>query len=332
MILAGDIGGTKTTLALYADDGSPASPLHIQRLASRDFPDIFAVIDLFLSNKRIGIQKTCFGVAGPIFNQRCSTTNLPWMVDAEKIKSRYKINTVRLLNDLEATAYGTLALAQDALVLLNTETDALPRSASGNQAVIAPGTGLGEALLYWDGARYLPSPSEGGHSDFAPRNSAEIALLEYLLQKHRHVSYERVLSGAGLYAIYQFMKDGGYGDEPPWIAERLDSEDPAAVISELALTGTSELCTLALDLFISILGAEAGNLALKSLATGGIYLGGGIAPKILSRLKDGGFMKAFLHKGRFSSLLNTIPVRVILDPNTALYGAAQFAASMPAPL
>lgn len=338
MILAGDIGGTKTTLALYNKDEGCFKPLRSQTFASREHPDFFSVIDTFLTgprallssgeNRNQTIKNACFGIAGPIFNQQCTATNLPWIIDAQQISRRYTITKVHLLNDLEAMAYGTLTLPKTASVRLNTETGLQTAAAPpGNRAVIAAGTGLGEALLYWDGAAYHPSASEGGHSDFAPRNPTEIALLEYLLKRHSRVSYERVLSGPGLFTLYEFMKQRGHGGESPWLTERLVSEDPAAVISEAALAEQSDLCVHTLDLFVSLLGAEAGNLALKYLATGGVYLGGGIAPKILCKLKDGTFMKAFLHKGRFSSLLEKIPVWVILDPQTALHGAAQFALS-----
>lgn len=338
MVLAGDIGGTKTTFALYNEDEGRFKPLHSQTFASREYPDFFSVIDAFLTGPRAylssgnnhhqTIQTACFGIAGPIFNQQCTATNLPWIMDAQQISHRYAIPTVYFLNDLEATAYGTLTLPKTAVVCLSTEADLETATVPpGNRAVIAAGTGLGEAMLYWHGATYHPSASEGGHSDFAPRNPTEIALLEYLLKRHSRVSYERVLSGPGLFTLYEFMKQSGRGGEPAWLAERLASEDPAAVISEVALAEQSDLCVCTVDLFVSLLGAEAGNLALKCLATGGMYLGGGIAPKILPKLKDGTFMKAFLHKGRFSSLLAKIPVWVILDPQTALHGAAQFALS-----
>jgi len=324
MILAGDIGGTKTTLALYVDDKVEAAPLHVQTYRSQDHAHFFAILDDYLKTQNQRVQSACFAVAGPVFDQSCQTTNLPWIVDAEKIARRYKIGNVFLLNDLEATAHGALRLSESSKVLLN---DSLSRAPAppGNRAIIAPGTGLGEALLYWDGAQYHPSASEGGHTDFGPRNDLEIALLQSLLKTHQHVSYERLLCGPGLLTIYEFLKTKGPGEEPRWLTERLAAEDSAAVISEVALAEKSSLCMQALHCFVSLLGAEAGNLALKVLATGGMYVGGGIPPKILPKLKDGTFMAAFVQKGRYTSLLEKIPVWVILAPQTALQGAAHYA-------
>ncbi len=325
MILAGDLGGTKTTLALYEGGDKKASPLYVRHYRSRNFPHFFAILDPYLKEHKQRVQKACFAVAGPVFSGRSQTLNLPWLIDAEKIAQRYKIPEVSLLNDLEATAYGALVLPESAKVVLNPDAAFGEAPLSGNRAVIAPGTGLGEAVLYREGARYRPSASEGGHTDFAPRNDLEIALLQFLLKKHAHVSYERLLSGPGLFTLYQFMKAHEQGDEPAWLSERLVSEDPAAVISEAALAQKSDLCTKALDCFVSLFGAEAGNLALKALATGGVYLGGGIAPKILPKLKEGLFMDAFVRKGRYSTLLSKIPVWLIDDPQSALHGAASFA-------
>lgn len=327
MILAGDIGGTKTTLALYEHDQPGTHPLHVQHYASQNYPHFFAILDPYLKETNQNIQRACFSVAGPVFSGYCQTLNLPWILDAAKISQRYKIENVFLLNDLEACAYGALALPESEKVLLNPDAVLLEHEAPGNRAVIAPGTGLGEAILYWDGIKYQPSASEGGHVDFAPRNDLEIALLQYHLGKYEHVSYERLLSGPGLFMLYEFLKERTQAEEADWLRKRLLSEDPAAVISEVALAETSNLCVKTLDLFVSILGAEAGNLALKALATGGVYLGGGIAPKISCKLKDGTFMKTFVQKGRYASLLGKIPVWLISDPQTALNGAAGYALS-----
>lgn len=327
MILAGDIGGTKTTLGLYSGDNKNSLPVHVQHYRSQNYPHFFAILDSYLKEANQKIQKACFSVAGPVFAGHCQTLNLPWILEADKIAQRYKIANVSLLNDLEATAYGTLILPEAAKVLLNTDLVLREDKPPGNRAVIAPGTGLGEAILYWEGTKYHPAASEGGHTDFAPRNDLEIALLQYLLKRHAHISYERLLSGPGLFTIYQFMKESAQDDEAHWLAERLVSEDPAAVISEVALAEKSDLCIKTLDLFVSLLGAEAGNLALKVLATGGIYLGGGIVPKILPKLREGMFMEAFVQKGRYASLLSKIPVWLIKDPETALHGAAAYAVS-----
>ncbi len=328
MILAGDIGGTKTTFALYKGDTVHSKALCVAHYRSQEHPHFFAILDHYLKTVDQDIHRACFSVAGPVFEGCCQTLNLPWLLDAKKIAQRYHIKNVFLLNDLQATAYGALVLPETEQILLNSDEvdfrDALP---VGNRAVIAPGTGLGEALLYWDGSKYHPCASEGGHSDFAPRNDLEIALLKTLQKRHAHVSYERLLSGPGIFAIYEFLKTKTQEDVPAWLSERLISEDPAAVISDVALAEKSALCIKTLDLFVSILGAEAGNLALKTLAMGGIYVGGGIAPKILPKLKDGTFMKAFLEKGRYASLLSKIPVWLIDNPQTALQGAAAYAFS-----
>ena len=318
MILAGDIGGTKTILALTASKGKQ-TVLAEQTFPSQRYASLKDVVEEFLKGRGEPIESACFAVAGPVVDGRCETTNLPWRVDAAVFGATLGIPSVTLLNDLEATAYYALDLTEKEYCILNAGQ---PQS-EGNRAVIAAGTGLGEAILFWDGSRYKPSASEGGHSDFAPRNSLEIRLFEYMLKHFPRVSYERVLSGPGLFMIYQFLKEIGHGEEPPWLSKRLRQEDSSAVISEVALNGKSELCVKALDLFVSLYGAEAGNLALKALATGGVYVGGGIAPKVLGKLTDGTFMKAFVEKGRYSSLMNRIPVRVIINEKAALLGAAR---------
>ena len=235
-----------------------------------------------------------------------------------------RVHEFDYLNDLEATAYGLQVLRPDETELLNTGGKEHPQ---GTKALIAPGTGLGEAILFWDGQRYRPCPSEGGHASFAPISDKEIDLLRYLRTSYRHISFERVLSGEGLHTIYQFLRDT-QKNEPTWFAQQLLNGDPAALISEAALNGKPDICVQALDLFISIFGGEAGNLALKSLALGGMYLGGGIAPKILPKLKQEAFMRAFISKGRYQRLMNTIPVHVILNDQTGLLGAASFAAEL----
>jgi glucokinase len=318
MILAGDIGGTKTILALTPSEGEQ-TVLAEKAFSSQRYAGLKDVVEEFLKGRGDPIESACFAVAGPVVNGRCETTNLPWIIDAAVFGATFGIPSVTLLNDLEATAYYALDLAEKECCILSTGQ---PLS-EGNRAVIAAGTGLGEAILFWDGSRYRPLASEGGHCDFAPRNPLEIRLLEYMLNHFQRVSYERVLSGPGLFKIYQFLKETGHGKEPPWLSERLRQEDPSAVISEVALAGKEDLCIKALDLFVSLYGAEAGNLALKALATGGVYVGGGIAPKILGKLTDGTFMKAFVEKGRYSSLMSRIPVRVMINEKAALLGAAR---------
>jgi glucokinase len=320
MILAGDIGGTKTYLALFRAEGGQLIQVRQEIFSSQAYAGLEEVIQKFLLKSEGSIESACFGVAGPVIKGRCETTNLPWVVDAEQIGKQFGIPSVALLNDLEATAYGALGLTEKEYCIINQgRTDI-----QGNRAVIAAGTGLGEAILFWDGVGFRASASEGGHTDFAPRNSIEINLLEYLLKSFDRVSYERVLSGQGLFDIYRFLRDTGHGVEPPWLSVKLAAGDPAAVISEVALARKADLCVKALEMFVSIYGAEAGNLALKSMATGGVYIGGGIAPKILDALLDGRFLKAFLDKGRYSQLMGQIPVRVILNEKAAILGAARF--------
>jgi glucokinase len=247
---------------------------------------------------------------------------LAWVVDARLVAGELGLQAVGLINDLEANAWGIGVLERDDLAVLNAGAP----DAEGNQAIISAGTGLGEAGLAWDGTQHRPFATEGGHSDFAPRNHLEMELLDYLLKQFRRVSYERVVSGPGLLNIYRFLRDTGRGEEPAWLAEKLRDQDPGAVVSQAALDGKSDLCVQALDLFVSLYGAEAGNLALKLLATGGVYLGGGIAPKIISKLQDSIFLNAFTAKGRLKPLLQAMPVRVILNDRTALLGAARCAA------
>ncbi len=322
MILAGDIGGTNTRLALVDDKSQVMRIVAEETFSSRERTSLEAAIAEFLSLHRCDLTRASFGIAGPVRNGRCEATNLPWVVDSRAVAKQLQLKRVGLINDLVANAYGISLLRSKDLLILNRGA----RNAKGNRAIISAGTGLGEAGMYWDGEAHRPFASEGGHGDFAPRNHLEMELLEYSMSRYRRVSYERLVSGPGLVHIYHFLRDGGKGEEPPWLAEQLRHGDPAPVISQLAIVGKSQLCLNALDLFVSLYGAEAGNLALKVMATGGVYLGGGIAPKIIPKLKAPGFMNAFTAKGRMRPLLQDIPVRVILNPKTALFGAAWHAA------
>jgi glucokinase len=321
MILAGDIGGTNTRLALF--DGTPSKPrpLAIEVYPSAAHDGLPEIVRKFRAQQSQPIEAACFGVAGPVRDGKARLPNLSWTVDAAELAAELGLKSVRLANDLEVNAHGIAVLEPKDFETLN---EGHPQ-ASGNRALISAGTGLGEAGLLADGDDYRPWACEGGHADFAPRHATEIALLEYLLKKFDHVSYERVLSGQGLYNIYQFLRDTGRGEEPAWLKEEIALRDPAAVISQTAMKGASALCLEALEMMISIYGAEAGNLALKAMATGGVYLGGGIAPKILSKLKETRFMVAFGLKGRISTVLHNIPVRVILNDKTALLGAGRLA-------
>jgi glucokinase len=321
VILAGDIGGTNARLACFAPQGQRLISVLEKDYPSREHATLEELVAQFLSRHNVQVERACFGIAGPVKNGRVVTPNLPWVVDRGELTTRLGIQNVFLINDLEANTYGIAALEPDDLVTLN-EGLADPE---GNLAVIAAGTGLGEAGAYWDGKMHRPLACEGGHCDFAPRNALETRLLRYLLDQHEHVSYERVLSGAGLVNIYTFLRDSGLGTEPPWLAEQMRDVDAAAAVSNAALEGRSALAEQALDLFVSLYGAEAGNLALKLKATGGVYVGGGIAPKIILKLKGVTFMGAFAAKGRMRPLLEAIPVKVILNDKTALLGAARCA-------
>ncbi len=325
MILAGDVGGTKCRLAIY-EEGSDPSGLrpHLEdTFSSGDYPSLEAVVQDFLSNPaadkiRNRLNIACFGVAGPVVDDRVKASNLPWTVEVPALKRSSGIERILLINDLEATVHGVLVLATDDLERLN---ECRPEP-GGTRALLAAGTGLGEAIIAvgHDG-NYFPVASEGGHSDFAPRNPRQSELLEHLRGRWSHVSYERVLSGPGLNNIYRFLRASGE-EESPEVAERIDSAaDPSAEISRLALAGNSAVCEEALGHFVEIYGAEAGNLALKAKSTGGLYIGGGIAPKIRDRIIAGDFMEAFNSKGRLRSLLETIPVYLVLNSKTALIGA-----------
>jgi glucokinase len=321
MLLAGDIGGTKTNLAVFSPDAGPRVPLAEATFPSADYPSLEALVREFLAQLDLKPERASFGVSGPVVAGQATITNLPWVIDKTQLQAALNLSFVRLLNDLEAIAYAVPLLEPADLHTLN-EGQPTP---GGAVAVIAPGTGLGEAFLTWDVSRYRPHASEGGHTDFAPTNPLEIELLCYLQHRYEHVSYERVCSGQGLPNIYAFLKDGGYAEEPAWLAEQLAAaDDPTPVIVSTAFDDEKpcELCVATLNTFVSILGAEAGNLALKVLATGGVYLGGGIPPRILPALKCERFVEAFRHKGRLLGLLARMPVHVILNPKVALLGAA----------
>ncbi len=322
LILVGDIGGTKTDLALFSFGPDIGSPMVEETFASRDYPSLEAMIREFLSGAGRPVDDAGFGVAGPVVNGKARITNLPWVVDERKLAEKFGFGHVRLFNDLEAIAAAVPHLGAGDFYTLNSGR-AIPE---GTIAVLAPGTGLGEAYLVWDGARYRTYPSEGGHADFAPVDAQQTGLLLHLLERFEHVSYERVCSGIGLPNIYAYLKESGVAEEPGWFREKLNLvTDPVPLIVNSALDqeGSCTLCRAALEMFISILGAAAGNTALNLLATGGIYLGGGIAPRILPALRNGMFMDAFRRKGRMSGLMEDIPVHVIIDPKAAVRGAAR---------
>jgi glucokinase len=325
MILCADIGGTKTTLALFRPD-RPTEPVRLATRPSTEVGHLDDVLAAFLGGDAAALRAASLGVAGPVVGTRVETTNLPWVIDGDAL-ARALGAPVFLLNDLEALAHAIPVLPAASVVSLNAGAAA----PAGTIAVIAAGTGLGEAGLLPHGGRWLAIASEGGHADFAPRSARELALLRHLLARWDHVSVERVLSGPGLVNVFEFLRDGEGAVVPPALAAALAAGNPAAAITAAALAGDAlagdaPIAVDALAMFVSIYGAEAGNLALKLKATGGVWVGGGIAPKILPKLRDGTFREAFLAKGRFRALLETIPVRVIVDEHAALYGAARYAA------
>ena len=317
MILAGDVGGTKTRLALFdAERGSGRLRGHAERTyPSREHKSLEEIVSRFRLEVPAQVERAAFGVAGPVRDGVCITTNLPWVVEAASLAALLKIPRSGLLNDLEANAWGLGELEERDTVVLQ----AGAAGAAGNSAIIAAGTGLGEAGLFFDGRRHVPFATEGGHADFAPRSTIEDELLGHLRARYDRVSWERVVSGPGLVEIHDFLA----GRAGTVVAH--SGEDRGPEITRAGLEGTSRVASEALDLFVSCYGAEAGNLALKMMATAGLFIGGGIAPRIIERIRSGGFMQAFLDKGRMRPLLEAMPVRVVLNDRTALLGAARHA-------
>ena len=321
MLLAGDTGGTKTNLALFRDEESWREPVDEATFQSGNYASLEALVQDYLAQQKVSIDHASFGVAGPVMDGHATITNLPWKMDEKTLQDALHIPSVRLLNDLDAIAHAVPHLDERDVATIN-KGQAKP---GGAIAVIAPGTGLGEAFLIWNGTAYQTHSSEGGHADFAPSNPFELDLLRYLLERFPHVSYERVCSGKGFPNIYAYLRDAGYAVEPDWLAAELaQAIDKTPVIMKAALDTTApcEIAAATLNTFVSILGAEAGNMALKVLATGGVYLGGGIPPRILPYLSSERFMQSFCNKGRLGQLLTAVPVHVILNPKIALLGAA----------
>lgn len=324
-LIAGDIGGTKTIIGLYTPEGGPSRPVFEEVCPSGSYGSLQALVREFTSRHGIrGADHAVFGVAGPVVGDRARITNLPWEIDARVLREEFGIGRVRLINDLQALAYGIPLLPNTDLLTIQEGR----AEATGPIAVIAAGTGLGQAYLTWEGSRYLAHASEGGHTEFGPSNGLELELLEYLMERFGHVSYERVCSGSGIPNIYAFLRERGGYEEPAWLAGKLaqPGADPTALIVEAATAGDEPcgICRQTLAVFLSVLGAEAGNLALKILATGGVYLGGGIPPRLTNVIPESPFMDSFLRKGRLSEIMGSIPVRLILNPRTGLVGAAHF--------
>jgi len=322
-VLAGDVGGTKTSLAVFEVEGTKLDMLALEKYPSQQYGSLDEIVRHFVDIAKIECQIASFGIAGPVRDGKSATTNLPWLVDAQRLASDRGFRQVWLLNDLQANAWGISALVEEDFCVLNEGRPIL----SGNCSIISAGTGLGQAGLFWQGSRYIPFASEGGHADFAPHSDLEIALLQYLKQRYAHVSWERVVSGMGLVNIYEFLREHRQTETPSWLAKELQSGDPAAVISKQALANRCPVCSESVEMFIHLYGVEAGNHALKIMATGGVFIGGGIAPKLLNKFKGQSFLQAFHSKGRMEALMRDMPVKVILNDHTALYGPAVFAAS-----
>jgi len=320
MLLAGDVGGTKTDLAVYSREGGPHAPHYQAEVYSADYPSLQALVTEFLSTVKMPVERACFDVAGPVIDGHAKVTNLPWAMDEVSLADDLKLKSVRLVNDLEAVAQAIPILRPDHVRTLNVGQP-IPTGAIG---VVAPGTGLGESFLTWDGSKYVAHSSEGGHSDFAPTDERQIGLLKYLLERFGHVSVERVCSGLGIPNIYAYLRDIERIPEDTEVSRLIASaKDPTPIISKVGLDPNrpSKLCAATIETFISILGSEAGNLAVKVLATGGIYLAGGIPLHMLGARNGARFMESFKRKGRFSELIERIPVHVILT-SAALVGAA----------
>jgi glucokinase len=321
MILAGDIGGTNARLAYFQPQNGHLRLVSERTFPSREHSELGEIVSEFVDASGTRPDAACFGIAGPVHNGRVEASNLPWVIEQSRLAKQIHLPATMLINDLEASAWGIGALAASDLVALNQVSG----PAVGNQGVIAPGTGLGEAGLFWDGKRHHVFACEGGHTDFGPQGDLQIELVRFLQARFGHVSYERILSGPGLVNVYEFLRDSGCGKETAEFAATLKKGDPAAVISRAALDGTHPLAERALDLWITVYGAEASNLALKVMATGGLFLAGGISPKVLAKLKGPLFMQSFLEKGRLRPLLETVPVQVVTNEKAGLLGAARCA-------
>jgi len=322
MILAGDIGGTRTLLAAFQTEGSKLQLVVEKTYKSQQHEGLQEIISTFVKTEGIPVHSACFGVAGPVRGGKSKISNLPWTIDSRELAAQLKLGTVGLINDLEAYAYGIDALESKDFVTLS---EGLGADAEGNRVVIAARTGLGVAGLYWDGFRHHPFPCEGGHADFAPKSDLEAELAQYLRKKYDHVSCERILSGPGIKNIYDFLRDAGKAKEPGWLQKQMsEAPDPSALISQLALENKAAICDQALNIFVGVYGSETGNRALNFMATGGVFIGGNIAAKNVPRMQDPIFMNSFLNKGRMRSLLADMPVKIVMNDDSGIIGAAQY--------
>ena len=326
IILGADVGGTKTWLAIFHaaghDAAAPLELIRAEKFPSHTAASLEELVEKFLGHDRGSLDYACFGLPGPVAGTRAQLVNLPWAIDADQLTARFGFRSTFLINDLVANAYGIGELSPADFALLHPGAP----DAAGNMCVISPGTGLGEAGIFWNGRKHLPFACEGGHCDFAPRNKTEAALFEYLLTSMDHVSYERIISGSmGIPNIYRFLRDTGRAAESPEIARAIAAGDAGAVISHAAVEESCPLCVLTMEMFVTVLGAEAGNLALKTMSTGGVFIGGGIAAKILPLLQKPALLEAFIAKGRFREFMQRIPLRVILNDRAALLGSARHA-------
>jgi glucokinase len=321
MILAGDIGATRTRLAAFESEGQRLRCVVEKTYMSHQHDALSGILADFVRSEGVPVHRACLGVAGPVRGGRSKISNLEWTIDARDLAKQLKLDSVGLINDLEAYAYGVDALESKDFVTLSEGSE----NAEGNRAVIAARTGLGMAGLYWDGFRHHPFACEGGHADFAPRNTVEIELLEYLQKKYGRISCERILSGPGLKNIYEFLKATGKGEEPDWLSKQIEeAKDVPALISQMALEGKAAICDQALSIFVGVFGAETGNCALNFMTTGGIFIAGGIAAKIITKMKEPLFVQAFRDKGRMEGLLKDIPVKVVLNDDCGLLGSARY--------
>jgi glucokinase len=321
MILAGEIGATRARMAAFQTEGNKLQCVVEKTYKSLEHGGLSEIISAFVRNEGVPVHSACFGVAGPVRAGRSKISNLEWTIDSRELASQLKLTSVGLLNDLEAYAYGVDALESKDFVTLSQGVE----DAEGNRAVISARTGLGVAGLFWDGFRHHPFACEGGHMDFAPKNDLEIELAQYLRKKYEHVSCERILSGPGIKNIYDFLLDSKKALEPDWLREQVSAaKDPPALISQLALEHRAEICEQALSIFVSVYGSETGNCALNFMATGGVFIGGSIAAKIVPKMQDPLFMKSFLDKGRMRGLLSDMPVKIIVNDAAGLIGAARY--------